>query len=84
MDNFSYWLFRSLNNKGKINSETITQYIISVLIHKWFYAPFDGPVDELVNIKLEKSIETKGLEQKKSKEAISLFEKKLKKAQSFR
>ena len=34
--------------EGKINSATITQYIISILIHRWFYAPVDHPEDELV------------------------------------
>ena len=64
--------------EGKINSATITQYIIAILIHKWFYAPVDHPEDELVieyktgEIYRHERIGTK----KKFKEAVSLLEKK--------
>jgi len=56
------------------------------LIHKWFYAHVDDPVDELVieyktgEIYRHEKIGTK----RKFKEAIYLLEKKLNKAQSFR
>jgi len=67
--------------EGKINSNTITQYIISFLIREWFFAPAEDPVDELVieyktgEIYRPKRIGTK----KKFKEAISLLGEKLKK-----
>ena len=35
--------------EGKIHYKaTITKYIISILIHRWFFAPVDHPLDELV------------------------------------
>ena len=73
--------------EGKIHYKaTITKYIISFLLHRWFFAYVDHPLDELVieyktgEIYRHEKIGTK----KKFKEAIYLLEKKLNKAQSFR
>ena len=63
--------------EGKINSNTITQYIISFLIHRWFFAPVFHPESELViEYKTGEIYRPKRIGTKKSLKKLSPYLKK--------